>query len=387
VVLLLGGLGGFLFWQQQTRVPSSTTPMPDLSEMEKPLTIDLESPVDGEVLLGNELLVKGVTFPETTVVFYTETDENSVESDAEGNFEGTLTLESGINSLTVMAFTEKGEEQSFSVDVVYDQEGAEETSQVMGVKIAKKESPPGQVKKQTQSGPAAVIGNVEDVSDDSLTVEGKKNQEKIRTKIEKNTRIYGQDKKLLKLEAIQADDLAAVIATESGEATQGAKIRKAIRVYVRTAAEVRQSKRRALHGVITSIQGGVITLVHQIHREWVYTLVYDESTLIKIKGVETGSATDLEVGQRIAAVGSLDEKGQLTAKRIHVIPGLATGIFEKLPLDLTESEATGPATPSATITATPSALLSPTLAPTATVTPSLTLTPTPNLTLTPTVSP
>ena len=70
-------------------------------------------------------------------------------------------------------------------------------------------------------------------------------------------------------------------------------------------------------------------------------------------GIEGATLADLSLGLRIAAVGDLNEEGLLVAKRIHVIPGKATGIFEKQPF--TAPEATGTATPSATPTATGSA--------------------------------
>ncbi len=327
------------------------------------LSLTLESPASGDIVLDDLVLVKGKTLPQTTVVFYTETDENSMESDSQGNFEGTLTLEIGINTLTVTAFAENGEEKTITLDLVYDEES------VKGVKTDK--IPPGQAKKVTPPG-KAVIGNVDDVTDDSLVVTGK-GKGKVKTKVDKDTKIIGQDKKLLRLNSLQPDDLAAVIATDSGEATDSAQP-KAHKIYVKKAAQVQQSKRRAVHGVITSLGEPLITLVHQIHRERTYILTTNEATVIKVKGVTDATFADLVVGQRIAAVGDLDETGTLVAKRIHVIPGKATGIFKKAPLEIPEE-----ATPS------PEATTSPTLAPSPTATPSSpTVTPTVLLTPTPT---
>lgn len=87
-----------------------------------PLFLTLESPSDETLVENNTLVVKGKTLPNTTVVFYTEENDGSAESNASGEFEGTIPLVSGINTLTVAAFGENGEEESMTVDVVYDQE-------------------------------------------------------------------------------------------------------------------------------------------------------------------------------------------------------------------------------------------------------------------------
>lgn len=88
----------------------------------KPLTLTLDSPKDEELSVNDEILVKGKTLPNTTVVMFNEADEATVDSDANGNFETTIKLADGINSLTVTAFAEDGQEKSLTVDVVRNAE-------------------------------------------------------------------------------------------------------------------------------------------------------------------------------------------------------------------------------------------------------------------------
>ncbi len=95
--------------------------MTDL-ETPKTLTLTLDSPKDEELSVNNEILVKGNTLPNTTVVMFNETDEVTVDSDANGNFETTIQLAEGINSLTVTAFAEDGQEKSLTVDIVRNAE-------------------------------------------------------------------------------------------------------------------------------------------------------------------------------------------------------------------------------------------------------------------------
>jgi hypothetical protein len=122
-VLLLAGAAGGGYWyymnMSKTEPVVQATPTPTIVQ---PLTLELESPTDGTIVEGSTLTVTGKTLPNTTVVFYTETAEGSAQSDASGNFSGTITLTNGINSLVVTAFGEDGEEKTVSVDVVFDED-------------------------------------------------------------------------------------------------------------------------------------------------------------------------------------------------------------------------------------------------------------------------
>lgn len=345
-----------LSFQEKTKITPITPIIP------QPLILSLESPAEGAIATQEQITVRGQTLPAATVVFYTETDVNSLESDANGHFEGTINLTTGINSLTVTAFAANGEEKTLVLDLVFDES-------VLGVKTESTQSP-GQAKKEASPPPQATLGNVKQVTPNKITVEEKKSKKQTEAVVDKNTKIIGRDKKILKLEKVKPQDLVAIISTESGK--------KVVKIFVRQAtdsAQAKQMKRRAIQGVITNITGGTITLAHQIQRERVYTLLVDAQTVIKIKGVEEATLADLAVGQRIAAVGDLNEEGKLIAKRIHVIPGKATGIFEKQPVATPSATITPTSTPSATPTTTVEPTPTPTLEPTAT--PTETPTPTP----------
>lgn len=127
IIVLLFFLGawtfGITYYFMYIATPSkqvATTPPPTFESLTVPLSLILESPSDGMFVSDNKLLVKGKTSPNIPVVFYTETDQGSAESDKTGNFEGSIILGDGINSLTVDAYGNDGEEKSLTVDVVYD---------------------------------------------------------------------------------------------------------------------------------------------------------------------------------------------------------------------------------------------------------------------------
>lgn len=268
-----------------------------------------------------------------------------------------------------------------------------------------KEEAPGQTKKSENTSSNSdknkktdvVIGEVEDVTGNTVIVEEKKGKKKTEAVIDKSTKVVGQGNKPLKIGSIKLKDIVAVISTDSGElATEGGKL-KVKKIFVKEASMSAQLKRRAVHGVITNILDNVLTLAHQIHRDRIYTVIVTPDTIIKFKSQvskgsgevtpsprataspeatggaalaeTTASATSLAVGQRIVVMGDLDGAGGIIAKLIHIIPGKATGIFKRLPV----------ATPSASLLATPSTRATPSAEPTTepSVTPSATLKPTP----------
>jgi len=116
LVILLAALGIWKFIYKPA-VPVST-----ILPQAQALILAVNSPADGTLAVNNEILVTGITSPNTTVVIYTESDEVIVTSDANGKFESTVKLTSGINSLNIYAFGDDGSEKTVSLDIVYDQE-------------------------------------------------------------------------------------------------------------------------------------------------------------------------------------------------------------------------------------------------------------------------
>lgn len=112
-VLVAVGAIGIVYYQNAREPVVSTPQVPSL-----PLSLD--SPAEGALITDNKIAVKGRTKPNTTIAFYSDIDENSVESDSYGNFEGSVGLAEGINTLTVTAFDENGNEKSLAVDIVND---------------------------------------------------------------------------------------------------------------------------------------------------------------------------------------------------------------------------------------------------------------------------
>ncbi|OGE15857.1 hypothetical protein A3F00_04770 [Candidatus Daviesbacteria bacterium RIFCSPHIGHO2_12_FULL_37_11] len=114
LVLLALGIFAVIYYKSTYQAPAIPTFQTSL------LQLTLESPNSGTITVNNKILVKGKTSPNATVVIYTDENENSVEADLYGNFEGEIMLAGGINTLTVTAFAENGDEKTLALDVVND---------------------------------------------------------------------------------------------------------------------------------------------------------------------------------------------------------------------------------------------------------------------------
>ena len=112
VVILLGAI--VIATQKGQKQEVAEAPQ---EEVAPSLTLSLLSPSEGDIAVDGEIVVRGNTLPNTTVVIFTQSDETSVESDEIGNFEETILLVDGENTLTVTAFSDDGQEKSISVSV------------------------------------------------------------------------------------------------------------------------------------------------------------------------------------------------------------------------------------------------------------------------------
>ena len=119
-VIFLALAAGYLYFTNSlnifNKLPESIT-QPIRSAK---LDLSLSNLTDGMVVEGDIITVSGKTSPNTVIAIYSDTDESSIESDSKGNFTGKLKIEPGINSLTVTAFGENGDEKSLSLDIVND---------------------------------------------------------------------------------------------------------------------------------------------------------------------------------------------------------------------------------------------------------------------------
>lgn len=239
-----------------------------------------------------------------------------------------------------------------------------------------KEDAPGQTKKQESADNVNKDSQSQTSKEDKKNSDGNKPGYKFQNDLSDPTVTPGKKRndEHPKIGAGKLKNILDDIENEGSEAAKK-KFGKINRLSFKEATGSSQSKRRAISGVITAIEKGVITLAHIIHRERITTILTDGSTVVHMKGNDAASIADLTVGMRIAVVGDISSsQSGLLAKRIHVIPGKAVGVFDKHPLATPSGNL---ATPSSTpiVSSTPSATVSPSEIPTVnpTVTPLPTL--------------
>lgn len=205
---------------------------------------------------------------------------------------------------------------------------------------------PGQAKKQAIE---AVVGRIKDVKPGKIEVNSQGKVIEINTG--KNPPIVEKPSgKKLNPAQLKKNDQIATIATSGAVASTSPRF---VLIKPATAAASTRPMRRAVYGLVREITGNILTVSHPIKDNPRYKVQAIDTTVIKIKGLASPTVANIKVGDRVAAVGNWSDD-ILIAKRIHVIPGKAIGLFKKI------------GTPSATISAIPS----PTSTPSATATPS-----------------
>lgn len=360
ILLLAGGSVG-VYTQlapRPTPIPVPTA-APVQAQPPQELSLSLSTPSVNTVSDARLLTVSGMTAPDTSVVLMTETHDVDVQSDGQGNFTGEIELDSGVNYLTVTAFASDGQEKTMTQEVVYD-------DQVLGRKTGQDEDNSSSVAGTNSGRKFTVRDSLESISNSH--------------KVDKTTVFTDENNKPVKSNSIKPQDrVIAIVESEDGGTNSG-QLKKALKIIARSStdsAQLRVTRRRAVQGVVTALSGTTIQLTHQIQRDRLYNVIFNDRTVVTALG-SSGSAnlvtTLIQVGQRIIVMGNAADNGDILASRIRIIPGKATGVFVKQPV-----------TPFPTMTIAPTPISTPSATPTVTVTP--TATPSPSVTPSPTVTP
>ncbi|MEX0616896.1 MAG: DUF5666 domain-containing protein [Candidatus Woykebacteria bacterium] len=180
---------------------------------------------------------------------------------------------------------------------------------------------------------AHVSGEITAISGTSITIETRKGDVKtIFTDDETKFIQFGQGgKKEIKLADFKIGDRVAAVGIAKDEDSGLAKY---LVRFVRP-----EIRRHAVFGVVDEIGEDELKVLHIIHQDRPATTVkVTNDTLIKFKGKEGAKFSDIKVDDKVAASGTVDEKGVITARRIFVIPGNFT--------EATPKNSTNSATPS-----------------------------------------
>ena len=215
--------------------------------------------------------------------------------------------------------------------------------QVLGEKDAS-----GQVKREGK--PFDVnVGSVESSKPDKLEITNR--GKKIEVHTEKNLKIIETPSgKRIAPGQIKKDDRVATF----GAPNDASKSAHLILVKPKHATDSAkpETRRRAVYGLVREIKGNILVISHPLKDDPRYKVAVVDSTLIKKKGVANPTIADIKVGDRVSAVGNWTAD-LLMAKKVHVIPGHAFGLLQKVATGSASPTATPSATPTATASATP----------------------------------
>lgn len=223
--------------------------------------------------------------------------------------------------------------------------------------LGKDEKAPGMIKKEKME-----MTEQEEASPPAMPLQFKNGQTR-----QPLDRVVGKNSNKGKIGIGQLEDLFHRLATDSSGLKKELKRRKLAHIMIRPATPAAQVKRHAVEGMISSINGDMVTLVHQIQQSRTYQIQILPTTIVTQRGATPSATVQLTVGERVIVMGVPSTQGVLQATRIHIIPGASPG--SPLPTGLPTTEAPAAISPTASQmpkdTETPSPTLEPSITPAA----------------------
>ncbi|MBM3209393.1 hypothetical protein FJZ40_03825 [Candidatus Shapirobacteria bacterium] len=170
----------------------------------------------------------------------------------------------------------------------------------------------------------AYVGQIATINstEGTLTVDTKKGTRSVTTNEE--TKIVDAKRQPVEFSSLKVDDLIIAMGIVNEEDVMTAK-----RIVVMAKPKTPPPNRRAIHGQVTQIKSAekTVTITRLPKKDLNYTIKATNETKItkKVDGkVQKVEFAKITVGDWLMAVGTWDEKKSiLTAKIIHVVPGLS----------------------------------------------------------------
>lgn len=316
--------------------------------------------------VDGEMLVSGRTLPDSAVVIYTDSDETNVQSDSTGSFEGTLLVSPEDQYIHAAVFAADGQEKTTTLELVQEEEVLGESTQERATteedsmdsesapEISRTlQEPENRAPDKRRGEPyrntdrERYQSESEDVPSLTAEQDRKETKEMREERIREFIRVSTPSASTIKEIKRGIIEIRKFLTQDASKEARIAQAIKVLRITAREASAPAQLKRHAVSGVIVSLSEGSITIAHAIQRDRRFTVYYNADTKITAGDATEGSLPVLAEGLRVAVVGET-EGDVLLAKRIHVIPGKATGIGKRI------TPATGSgsmySTPSATVT-------------------------------------
>ena len=119
--LLVAGTAFYFYQSGKKPTPSVRTavsPTPATAKV-KTVLLTLTSPDDQEVLSNKNLDISGKTNPDATILLITDSDQQVLKPNGQGNFTTTTTLDNDQNIITVISILPSGDSKQIQETVTY----------------------------------------------------------------------------------------------------------------------------------------------------------------------------------------------------------------------------------------------------------------------------
>lgn len=93
-----------------------------VTTLPKTLRIDLDQPDDNLLTFSSSLVISGSTLPDLYVLISSESQDSVIQASQNGSFSTVISLDEGVNNLTVAVFDTAGESKQIERTVYYSKE-------------------------------------------------------------------------------------------------------------------------------------------------------------------------------------------------------------------------------------------------------------------------
>lgn len=190
-------------------------------------------------------------------------------------------------------------------------------------KIASEAVRKGKVATKTAALPSSqhhIKGVITQISEDSFQLQTPKLSVTILT--DTNTKYFsvgGGPKQAVSFSDLRVNDRVSVVGI-------GKKDLEGLARLVVRHPKQKLAKKRAVFGTLTSIDGNNLIITHIRRADTTWQIEITSETRIKKIGGSSLTIADLKVGDRLVAVGTVDDAGVITAKFLFISPGKFKGI-------------------------------------------------------------
>ena len=112
---------------------------------------------------------------------------------------------------------------------------------------------------------------------------------------------------VLSLLDVVPGNVVAAIATQSSIATESATAQTLLKLYVEEASSSVKEKQQLVQGIITGINGEVLTITNSSKQDQFYNIPLGQAAIIKTKDAKLANSSALTLSLGVAVVGTIDE--------------------------------------------------------------------------------